>query len=145
VNLPAAFAERYPHELSGGQRQRVAIARAVALHPALLIADEPTSALDVSVQATVLKLFVQLQRDFGFACLFISHDLAVVQEVAHDVAVLQDGRIVESGPARRLLTDPQQPYTQRLIAAAPVADPDAQRERREAWLQLAGDDTGVTA
>jgi peptide/nickel transport system ATP-binding protein len=145
VNLPAAFAERYPHELSGGQRQRVAIARAVALHPALLIADEPTSALDVSVQATVLKLFVQLQRDFGFACLFISHDLAVVQEVAHDVAVLQDGRIVESGPARRLLTDPQQPYTQRLIAAAPVADPDAQRERREAWVQLAGDDTGVTA
>ena len=145
VHLPAAFADRYPHELSGGQRQRVAIARAVALHPALLIADEPTSALDVSVQAAVLRLFVQLQRDFGFACLFISHDLAVVQEVAQDVAVLRAGRIVEAGPARRLLTAPQQPYTQRLIAAAPVADPDAQRERRALWQQLAVDEAEVIA
>jgi peptide/nickel transport system ATP-binding protein len=145
VHLPTAFAERYPHELSGGQRQRVAIARAVALRPALLIADEPTSALDVSVQATVLKLFVQLQRDLGFACLFISHDLAVVQEVAQDVAVLRAGCIVEAGPARRLLTAPQQPYTQRLIAAAPVADPAVQRGRRAAWERLAADDAEVIA
>ncbi|WP_051192057.1 dipeptide ABC transporter ATP-binding protein [Microbacterium luticocti] len=138
VALPASYAERYPHELSGGQRQRVAIARAVALHPVLLIADEPTSALDVSVQAQVLELFVRLQHEFGFASLFVSHDLAVVQEVAHEVAVMERGRIVEAGPARRLLTDPAEPYTRRLLAAAPVADPVAQAERREAWLRLTG-------
>jgi len=138
VQLPARMAERYPHEMSGGQRQRVAIARAIALDPDLLIADEPTSALDVSVQARILDLFRELQERIGFACLFISHDLAVVEQLADRVAVMQDGRIIEEGTAARVLRSPHDPYTRRLLAAAPVADPARQRLRREAWRQLAG-------
>jgi peptide/nickel transport system ATP-binding protein len=131
VRLDASLATRLPHELSGGQRQRVALARALVDRPALLIADEPTSALDVSVQATVLDLLAELQGDLGFGCLFISHDLAVIATVADRVAVLYQGRLVESGPTRDVLTAPGNDYTRRLLAAVPVADPVVQQERRE--------------
>lgn len=136
VQLPASYGDRYPHELSGGQRQRASLARGLALNPKLLIADEPTSALDVSVQARVLDLFRELQREFSFACLFITHDLAVVDSVAHSIAVLYRGNIVEAGSARSVLTEPQHPYTQRLIASLPVPDPIEQAARREAFLRL---------
>lgn len=138
VQLGAHLAGRFPHELSGGQRQRVAIARAISMNPSLLIADEPTSALDVSVQARILELLRSLQRDLNFACLFISHDLAVVGQVTDRVAVMHHGKIVEQGETSQVLASPIDPYTQRLLAAAPVADPEEQRSRREAWLALAG-------
>ncbi|SHS34613.1 Putative oligopeptide ABC transporter, ATP-binding protein [Mycobacteroides abscessus subsp. abscessus] len=131
VQLPAAMRNRFPHQLSGGQRQRVGIARALALEPTLLIADEPTSALDVSVQATVLDLFAELQREHGFACLFISHDLAVVELVASRIAVLNRGRLAEFGSDTQVLTAPKDDYTKRLLAAVPVPDPEQQRIRRE--------------
>ena len=139
VELGGSYAERFPHELSGGQRQRVSLARALALDPDLLIADEPTSALDVSVQARVLELFTELQQRLQFACLFISHDLAVVDTLANRVAVMQDGRLVEIGPRDQVLGDPQEDYTKRLIAAVPVPDPDEQRRRREARGHLLTD------
>lgn len=130
VQLTGEHAGRFPHELSGGQRQRVSLARALALDPDLLIADEPTSALDVSVQARVLEVFRELQERLQFACLFISHDLAVVDSLANRVAVLQHGRLVEVGPRESVLGSPTQDYTRRLIAAVPVPDPVEQRRRR---------------
>jgi len=134
VDNPGVKARQYPHELSGGQRQRVSIARAVALEPQLLIADEPTSALDVSVQARVLDVFRELQDSLGFACLFISHDLAVVDSLADRVAVMQKGALVEYGDRTQVLTNPRAEYTQRLIASAPVPDPVLQAQRRQSRL-----------
>jgi peptide/nickel transport system ATP-binding protein len=134
VELPRSYRNRYPHELSGGQRQRVGIARALALTPDLLIADEPTSALDVSVQARFLDLLQELQGKLNFACLFISHDLAVVDILAHRIAVMQNGELVEVGDRDQILQHPKSDYTRRLIAAVPVPDPAEQRIRREARL-----------
>ncbi|MBT1680840.1 dipeptide ABC transporter ATP-binding protein [Curtobacterium aurantiacum] len=138
VQLDPSWAERFPHQLSGGQRQRVAVARALALRPALVIADEPTSALDVTVQAAVLDLLAALQQEFGFGMLLISHDLAVVRQLADQVIVLRDGRVVERGSTDAVLDDPQQDYTRMLLAAAPVADPVRQAARREAWRAWEG-------
>ncbi len=136
VELPRSYRNRYPHELSGGQRQRVGIARALALTPDLLIADEPTSALDVSVQARFLELLQALQNKLKFACLFVTHDLAVVDILSHRIAVMQQGRLVEVGPRDSILKNPQDPYTQRLISAVPIPDPAEQAKRREARLGL---------
>ena len=134
VELPRSYRNRYPHELSGGQRQRVGIARALALTPDLLIADEPTSALDVSVQARFLELLQELQGKLNFACLFISHDLAVVDILSHRIAVMQDGLLVEEGDRDVILKNPKNDYTKRLISAVPVPDPKEQKIRREARL-----------
>lgn len=139
VQLPGDYGSRFPHELSGGQRQRASLARAIALDPKLLIADEPTSALDVSVQARVLELFAELQERFGFATLFITHDLAVVDMLAHKVVVLHRGRIAEEGPTARVLGAPEDGYTKRLIASLPVPDPVEQATRRAVWEATRGD------
>ncbi|WP_372698905.1 ABC transporter ATP-binding protein [Arthrobacter sp. JSM 101049] len=136
VQLPGRFVDRYPHELSGGQRQRASLARALALNPKLLIADEPTSALDVSVQATVLELFKEIQREYGFAALFISHDLAVVDMLADWVGVLYRGELVEEGVGSQIMGNPQHDYTRRLIASLPVPDPAEQARRRAANRDL---------
>jgi ATPase components of various ABC-type transport systems, contain duplicated ATPase len=136
VELPSSYRNRFPHELSGGQRQRVGIARALALAPQLLVADEPTSALDVSVQARFLDLLQELQAQLQFACLFISHDLAVVDILAHRIAVMHHGKLVETGTRDQILRGANDPYTQRLIAAVPVPNPEEQRIRREARAAL---------
>lgn len=131
MDLDPAWIVRRRHELSGGQRQRVAIARAISHRPDVLIADEPTSALDVTVQVKVLDLLARLQREHGFACIFISHDLYVVSTISDRVLVMKDGQVVETGPTDEVIHNPENEYTRTLLGAIPVPDPVVQRGRRE--------------
>jgi ABC-type glutathione transport system ATPase component len=132
VGLDAGIQDRYPHEFSGGQRQRVSIARALAVEPRLIVLDEPTSALDVSVQARILDLLAELQQRRGLTYIFVSHNLAVVQQVADRIAVMRQGRLVEVGEAAQVLRHPQHPYTRQLLDAVPVPDPRRGRRARAA-------------
>lgn len=141
VGLPSDSARRLPREFSGGQRQRIAIARALALDPKLIVCDEPVSSLDLSTQGKVLDLLIEIQERTGVAYLFISHDLAVVRHISHRVAVLRGGHIVETGSARQVTSEPEHAYTKQLLLASPVADPIAQKERRERRSRLTASDS----
>jgi oligopeptide transport system ATP-binding protein len=137
VGFNPEFTNRYPHEFSGGQRQRIGIARALALNPKLIICDEPVSALDVSIQAQILNLLKDLQRDFGLTYLFIAHDLAVVRAVSDRIAVMNQGKLIEMGPAAEVYSHPQNEYTRALLAAVPVPDPRRMKERKEERRRVA--------
>jgi ABC-type glutathione transport system ATPase component len=143
VHLPTGAADRLPREFSGGQRQRIAIARALALEPELIVCDEPVSALDLSTQARVMELFLEIQERTGVAYLFISHDLTVVRHLSHRVAVMLHGEIVEWGDGDQVTSQPQHPYTKRLLLAAPVPDPDRQQQRREERRRLLAAQAGL--
>jgi oligopeptide transport system ATP-binding protein len=136
VGFNPNYTNRYPHEFSGGQRQRIGIARALALNPKLIVCDEPVSALDVSIQAQILNLLKDLQRDFGLTYLFISHDLAVVRTMSDEIAVMNQGKLVEVGPAEEVYTSPKDEYTRALFTAVPVPDPRRQRERKAERARL---------
>jgi ABC-type oligopeptide transport system ATPase subunit len=136
VGFNPDFTNRYPHEFSGGQRQRIGIARALALNPRLIVCDEPVSALDVSIQAQILNLLKDLQRDLGLAYLFVAHDLAVVRAMSDRIAVMNKGVLVETGDANEVYTNPQQDYTRALLAAVPVPDPRRMRERKRERRKL---------
>ena len=142
VGFNPNFTNRYPHEFSGGQRQRIGIARALALSPKLIVCDEPVSALDVSIQAQILNLLKDLQRDFGLTYLFISHDLAVVRTMADEIAVMNRGKLVEVGPAEQVYMSPKDEYTKALFTAVPVPDPRRQRERKAERARLRLDRIG---
>jgi oligopeptide transport system ATP-binding protein len=136
VGFNPNYTNRYPHEFSGGQRQRIGVARALALNPKLIVCDEPVSALDVSIQAQILNLLKDLQRDFGLTYLFISHDLAVVRTMADEIAVMNNGKLVEVGPAEQVYSNPKEEYTKALFTAVPVPDPQRQRERKAERARL---------